>query len=120
AMRLRAKGRWLEAAVESMLHSNQGAAAALRQHQATACTDVTGFGLLGHLLEMLQASKLGADLDLTALPILSGAQAMVQQGSSARCRPIICRLRLPLLMPQRSNATRSIPSCSTHRLPAVC
>jgi len=87
AMRLRAKGRWLQAATESMLRSNQEAAAALRQHQASACTDVTGFGLLGHLLEMLRASNLGATLDLTALPTLPGAREVVQQGIVSSLQP---------------------------------
>ena len=87
AMRLRAKGRWLQGATESMLRSNQEAAAALRQHRASACTDVTGFGFLGHLLEMLQASRLGATLDLNALPVLPGAREVVCQGIVSSLQP---------------------------------
>lgn len=62
-----AKGRWIEAAIASMLLSNQLAATCLKRHGATACTDVTGFGLAGHLIEMLNASHVGADIDLSAL-----------------------------------------------------
>jgi len=51
----RARGRWVEAALDSMAQSSQGAAQTLAQFGAHACTDVTGFGLLGHLVEMLQS-----------------------------------------------------------------
>ena len=43
-------------AVDSMQQSSAAAADVLRAHGATACTDVTGFGLLGHLAEMTRAS----------------------------------------------------------------
>jgi len=43
-------------AVDSMQQSSAAAAEVLRTHGATACTDVTGFGLLGHLVEMTRAS----------------------------------------------------------------
>ena len=45
-----------------------------------ACTDVTGFGLLGHLLEMLRASDADAVLDPAAIPALDGALALVARG----------------------------------------
>jgi selenide,water dikinase len=77
-MRLRAKGRWLEAAIASMLHSNQEAITCLQQYGVTACTDVTGFGLLGHLLEMVLASQVAVELDLESLPLLAGVNEMIQ------------------------------------------
>ncbi|MEO1519924.1 MAG: selenide, water dikinase SelD [Cyanobacteria bacterium J06633_2] len=79
-MQLNAKGRWIEGAIASMLKSNQSASKILQVHQATACTDVTGFGLLGHLLEMVQPnSTLTIDIDFSALPILEGAENTTRQ-----------------------------------------
>ncbi|NEP55116.1 MAG: selenide, water dikinase SelD, partial [Moorea sp. SIO3C2] len=79
-MQLRAKGRWIEGAIASMLQSNQPAVECLRQHGATACTDVTGFGLAGHLLEMVTASNQSVDLRLETIQALPGAIATLEQG----------------------------------------
>lgn len=79
-MQLAAKGRWIDAAVASMAQSNQNAADCLRRYSTTACTDVTGFGLVGHLLEMVQASQADVILDLARLPVLSGARQTLAQG----------------------------------------
>lgn len=79
-MQLKAKGRWIEAAIDSMLQSNQAAAACLRQFGATACTDVTGFGLAGHLLELIRASQVTVELDLHTLPVLAGAKETLTAG----------------------------------------
>jgi selenide,water dikinase len=76
----RARGRWVEAALDSMAQSSQAAANVLAQFDARACTDVTGFGLLGHLVEMLQVQALGAQLQLSALPVLDGALECMQDG----------------------------------------
>jgi len=78
-MQLKAKSRWIEAAIDSMLQSNQQAAKTLQTYGATACTDVTGFGLLGHLVEMVRASQIGVELDLSAIPLLDGALETTQQ-----------------------------------------
>lgn len=53
-MRGQARTTWVEPAIRSMLQSNGSAADILRRHDARACTDVTGFGLVGHLAEMLR------------------------------------------------------------------
>ena len=79
-MRYRAKGRWIDGAVESMLVSNEAAAQVLTAQGATACTDITGFGLLGHLLEMIRASDVAVQLNLANVPILEGAVETVQAG----------------------------------------
>ena len=52
-----------------------------RERGVTACTDVTGFGLAGHLLEMLHACNLSARLNLDALPLYDGADAVYYQAS---------------------------------------
>lgn len=73
-MQLQAKGRWIQDAIASMLLSNQGAVEVLRNHGVTACTDVTGFGLLGHLIEMIKTSDVAIEINLDNIPILNGAQ----------------------------------------------
>ncbi|ARV62035.1 selenide, water dikinase SelD [Nostocales cyanobacterium HT-58-2] len=78
-MRREAKGYWIDDAVESMLLSNQAAAACLLEHGATACTDVTGFGLLGHLMEMVLASNVAIELQLEAIPVLPGARETIEK-----------------------------------------
>jgi selenide,water dikinase len=71
-MQQRADGRHIGAAIESMLCSNRRAAELALEHGASAATDITGFGLLGHLLEML-GGNLGASLQLARIPLLPGA-----------------------------------------------
>jgi selenium donor protein len=53
-MRALSKGIWVKEAISSMLLSNKKAAEVLQSFGCKACTDVTGFGLIGHLIEMLQ------------------------------------------------------------------
>ncbi|MBF9051490.1 selenide, water dikinase SelD [Roseobacter sp. HKCCD9010] len=61
----------------------QGDAAALLAPVAHAMTDVTGFGLAGHLIGMCQASHLAADITLADLPVLPGAEALITGGLRA-------------------------------------
>lgn len=79
-MQRRARGRWIEAAIAHMIQPSAPAARCLQQHGVTACTDVTGFGLLGHLLEMVDASQVAVALDLRELPVLPGARDTLRQG----------------------------------------
>lgn len=72
--------RIVEDAIAAMLQSAAAASACLLTHHATACTDVTGFGLLGHLLEMLHASGVDAVLDPDTIPALEGAVALFAGG----------------------------------------
>jgi selenide,water dikinase len=78
-MRLKARGSWMEAAFESMLVSNRAAADTFVNFGATACTDVTGFGLAGHLAEMLAVGGVGATIELDALPVMAGATDCLRQ-----------------------------------------
>jgi selenide,water dikinase len=74
------KGRWISDAIRNALVSNAAAGNILREHGARAMTDVTGFGLAGHLGEMLEASDLAATLDISKVPLLEGATEVVGQG----------------------------------------
>ena len=66
---------------------DQGAASAQLAPVAHAMTDVTGFGLAGHLLEMLHASKLSADLQSCDIPVMSGAMAVLAAGFHSSLSP---------------------------------
>jgi selenide,water dikinase len=91
-----ARGRWIDGAMQSMLMSNQQGAQILTAHGATACTDLTGFGLLGHLVEMTRPSGVDAELHLSALPILDGATDCVKAGIVSSLQPANVRLRRAL------------------------
>ena len=93
-MRVQAEGRWIASALESMSKSNFQAAKCLRQHGASACTDITGFGVLGHLNEMAKASAVGAELDLDAIPLLDGAlECVTEKKIFSTLQPANFRLR---------------------------
>ncbi len=104
-MRHAAKGRWIQAAIASMVQSNRHAAECLRRHGATACTDVTGFGLLGHLAEMTRPSAVDAVIDLEALPVLQGARETMRAGIFSSLQPQNVRLR---------RAVRNLEEAASH------
>ncbi|MBI3416789.1 MAG: selenide, water dikinase SelD [Verrucomicrobia bacterium] len=93
-MRGRAQGRWIDAALESMLQSNRDAAQCLVRHHATACTDVTGFGLFGHLLEMLQQSpETAGEVLLEKISILDGVRETIRARIFSSLQPQNLRAR---------------------------
>jgi selenide,water dikinase len=94
--RLAARGRWIDAALQSMVVSNRLGAQCLFAHGATACTDLTGFGLLGHLVEMTRPSGVDAELNLSALPLLDGAEECVAAGIVSSLQGANVRLRRAL------------------------
>jgi len=102
-MRLKAKGRWIDAALQSMLLSNQAAGFCMHRHGATACTDVTGFGLLGHLVEMTRSSGKSVELSLDALPIMDGALEMIESGIFSSLQEQNVRLRRAIKDPGGSD-----------------
>jgi len=83
----KAKGRWIEHAIAHMIQPSAAAIQCFRHHGITACTDVTGFGLLGHLLEMVEAAGVAVTLDLTDLPLLEGVMTTLQQGIVSSLQP---------------------------------
>jgi selenide, water dikinase len=92
-MRGKAKARWVMAAIAHMIASNAEAARILRQHGVHAATDVTGFGLIGHLIEMVRASDVDATLAIDRLPLLEGARETVARGIFSSLQPQNVRLR---------------------------
>jgi selenium donor protein len=70
----------LDEAIEWMLRLNRGAAEAMVAAGASAATDVTGYGLIGHLLEMCAAAGLGAEIATSSVPILPQAREYLHRG----------------------------------------
>jgi selenide,water dikinase len=77
-----AEDAWVESAVEAMTTLNAEAAEAARAASAHALTDVTGFGLLGHLHEVCEASGVGAEIEAAAVPALPGALELAAGGEA--------------------------------------
>ncbi len=70
----------LKAAVETMAHLNRNASEAALGAGARAATDVTGYGLVGHLGNMLRASGASARIEAAAVPVLDGVAQLVEGG----------------------------------------
>ena len=70
----------LQHTIESLDTSNAGAIGVLKAFNPSAATDVSGFGLLGHLAEMLAGAALGVELDLASVPVLPGAADQMAAG----------------------------------------
>jgi selenide,water dikinase len=78
--RHKATGEVFDDAVDSMTTLNREAAAAALEAGARAATDVTGFGLLGHLFKMARASGVSAVIQASAVPYLDGARGALRDG----------------------------------------
>jgi selenide, water dikinase len=70
----------LDEAIRWMTLLNRDAAKAMTEIGASAATDVTGYGLIGHLLEMCEGSGVGAEISAGAVPVLEGAREMLAKG----------------------------------------
>jgi len=86
-MRLKAKGEWIDDVLENMLISNGPAAEVFSRNSVRSMTDITGFGLAGHLAEMLEASEVGAEINLNTLPLLNGAAECLEEGIQSSLAP---------------------------------
>jgi selenide, water dikinase len=106
-MRGKAKARWLMAAITHMIRSNMDASRIVRAHGARAATDITGFGLLGHLVEMVKASNVDVTLDLTCVPLLDGLAETMAAGIFSSLQPQNVRLR---------RAIRNLDEAASHPL----
>ncbi len=107
-MRGKAKARWVMAAIAHMIQSNRRAApTCCADHGVHAATDVTGFGLLGHLVEMVRASDVDVTLALERVPLLDGARETVALGIFSSLQPQNVRLR---------RAIRNLDAAARHPL----
>lgn len=93
AMRAKAPAPAIEVALVAMRRSNRAAAEILAAHGATAMTDVTGYGLAGHLGEMLAASGASAELALDHVPAWPEAAALARAGIASTLLPENLALR---------------------------
>jgi selenide,water dikinase len=76
----KAQPSWIDAAIASMTTLNKRAAEAIGELRVHAMTDITGFGLVGHLREIVLASKVSARISATKIPLLEGALECVRAG----------------------------------------
>jgi selenide,water dikinase len=70
----------LDTAIAHMTHANRLAGRIMRDAGVSAATDVTGFGLLGHLGEMARGSGFAAEVELAAVPVIEGVRDLAAQG----------------------------------------
>jgi len=70
----------VEGSIRSMLRLNRSAAGAMTGLNISAATDITGFGLTGHVVELARASGVGAEINSGAVPLLAGALRYAEQG----------------------------------------
>jgi len=86
-MRARCQSNWMDLLLSGMLTSNQSASEIAREFRLKAVTDVTGFGLANHLLEMLRPAGLSAELHLDKIPLLPGVPELVEQSIESTLAP---------------------------------
>ena len=67
-------------AIETMRSLNKSAAEAMTEIGVNACTDITGYGLLGHLLEMCKGSNVSATIEFDSMPFMNGVFELAQDG----------------------------------------
>ncbi len=79
-MRAECRAEWFKGVLTVMLQANRSAAEVFARLGVTACTDITGFGLAGHLLEMLDASRISATVFADRVPVLNGFREVVAAG----------------------------------------
>ena len=70
----------MEEAVNVMTNLNSGGAIAMNAVGVNACTDITGYGLLGHLLEMCKGSNVSVTLEFNEIPLIQGVYELAQKG----------------------------------------
>ena len=74
------ESKWLDHAIQINVVLNKTASELMLKHNANACTDVTGFGLLGHLSEMVAGNELSIEINSSAVPYFEMAVETAEQG----------------------------------------
>jgi selenide,water dikinase len=93
----------------ALLRDNAAAARVALACGARACTDVSGFGLAGHLAELLRASGVSARVDLGTLPALDGALAVLSRGVRSTFHDQNAEARRGLALPPAAAASPALP-----------
>ncbi len=70
----------IDQAIKTMTELNKNAAKAMNIVGANACTDITGYGLLGHLSEMCKASNVSATINFKDIPVIKGVKTLIKKG----------------------------------------
>jgi selenide,water dikinase len=78
----------LDRAIQDMVRLNKSACEAMLQFEVHACTDITGFGLAGHSLEVAKASNVGLTIDFVSLPHYPEALELIRTGVTTRMTPL--------------------------------
>jgi selenide,water dikinase len=119
AMAGAAKPGWLDAALAVMQQSQAPLVEILAAHGCQGCTDITGFGLLGHLGEMLRPGQRVA-LEPDAIPALSGALELLEQGLSSSLAPANARALVALDGPIALNRAATVAEQQLWIDPQTC
>ena len=83
-MRNLSNSSWVESAIDSMLQSNASALEIMKENGVRAITDISGFGLAGHLLNILRASQKSANVYLDTIPFLEGIEEILKNHSEIK------------------------------------
>jgi len=78
----------LNRAIEDMVRLNKSACEAMLPFEVHACTDITGFGLAGHSLEVAKASGVGISIDFAGVPYYPEALELIRSGATTRMTPL--------------------------------
>lgn len=70
----------MDTAIDTMRTLNKSAAEAMTEIGVNACTDITGYGLLGHILEMCKGSNVSSTIEFNSMPFMNGVFELAQEG----------------------------------------
>lgn len=105
----RARGAWLQATYDSLVRLNAEAGRVAVSMGATAATDVTGFGLAGHLGEMARRSGVCAVVDLGAIPALPGSVELFRSGFESTYHQQNARARRGIVIEPAASVHERLP-----------